>query len=162
MDSKGRRTIKPSCDALKRCGLRGLDDGKEMINGEMWVSGQGIEWNLRLGVFFPGHQLPFFDHRAFLLHLVFCKRRDGPTALQQYNLFCSEPMDNQTSASWRQTHSLLTFMSLPLQTSSAPSSCVPWNPQGNSLLVGLVWLHLMNILCLVFAYFLSPPGTLSH
>lgn len=101
MDSKGRRTIKPSRDALKRCGLRGLDDGKEMINGEMWVSGQGIEWNLRLGFLFPGHQLPFFDHRAFLLHLVFCKRRDGPTALQQYNLFCSEPMDNQTSASWR-------------------------------------------------------------
>ena len=35
MNSKGRRTIKPSQDALERCGLRGLDNGKEMINGEM-------------------------------------------------------------------------------------------------------------------------------
>jgi len=35
MNSKGRRTIKPSQDALKKCGHRGLDNGKDMINGEM-------------------------------------------------------------------------------------------------------------------------------
>lgn len=56
----------------------------------------------------------------------------------------------------------LTVKFLLLQTSPAPSTCTSRNPLETPLWVELVCSCLLNVLCSVFAYAMSPPVIFSH
>lgn len=162
MNSKGRRTIKSSWDALKRCGLRGLGNGKGRMNGEMWAKAfihgtWGLAFLLQVigGPLFWLHSLlpPFFFSSAKRMSNI-------SVAIQPHWLrACGYP----DSYSMEINSSSCSLLSPYLFSRYLPHPAVSLGAhKKTNLLVGWVCSHFMNVFYSVFVSFMSPLGTLSH